>query len=40
MEYELPNTFITAQTYTPESKIVDHLNKVLRGELSAVDAYE
>ncbi len=40
MEYGLPSTFVTVQTYTPGSKIVDHLNKVLRGELSAVDAYE
>lgn len=41
MEYEIPNSFVaTAHTYRPESKTVEHLNKVLRGELSAVEAYE
>lgn len=40
MEFELPGAFVTATTYGPESRVVDHLNKVLRGELSAVSAYE
>lgn len=42
MEYELPSTFVnaTATTYSPDSRVVDQLNKVLRGELSAVAAYD
>ena len=40
MEYDLPSNFVTATTYGPDTRIVDHLNKVLRGELSAITAYE
>ncbi len=40
MEYNYPPTFAAATTYGPDSRIVESLNKVLRGELSAVSAYE
>lgn len=40
MEYELPSFVPAVHTYRPDSKLVEHLNKILRGELSAVDAYD
>ncbi len=41
MNYEMPSEFASAvMSYRPGSRIVDHLNKVLRGELAAVEAYD
>lgn len=40
MEYDLPGFAPTATNYGPDTRVVDHLNRVLRGELAAVSAYK
>ena len=39
MDYHLSSDYISTASLGPDTRIIDSLNKVLRGEISAVEAY-